>query len=49
MHSPDRQQVKKSYRRPQLTVYGTVRDLTRGGPTGIKRDGGVIIGRNRSG
>jgi hypothetical protein len=48
MHSPDRQQVKKSYRRPQLTVYGTVRDLTRGGPTGAHRDGGTIIGRNRS-
>jgi hypothetical protein len=49
MHLPDRQQKKKSYRRPQLTVYGTVRDLTRGHPTGTKRDGGFVIGRNRSG
>ena len=48
MHLPERPQEKKTYRRPQFTVYGTVRDLTRGGPTGTRRDGGVIIGRNRS-
>jgi hypothetical protein len=49
MHSPDRPQpTKKTYRRPQLTVYGTVRALTQGGPVGPRRDGGVIINRNRS-
>ena len=39
---------KKSYHRPQLTVYGSVRELTQGGPTGTRRDGGTIINRNRS-
>jgi hypothetical protein len=49
MPSPDRPQTtKKTYRRPQLTVYGTVRELTRGGPIGPVRDGGTIINRNRS-
>jgi hypothetical protein len=50
MHSPDRQQpTKKSYRRPQLTVYGSVRELTQTKAVGARRDGGTIINRNRTG
>jgi hypothetical protein len=50
MHSPDRQQpAKKTYRRPQLVVYGTVREVTQTKATGSRRDGGIIINRNRTG
>ena len=49
MQQPDRQQpTKKTYRRPQLTVYGTVRELTQTSTLGTRRDGGIIINRNRT-
>jgi hypothetical protein len=47
MHSANSQPPKKPYHRPRLVVYGSVRDLTRGG-AGRKADGGTILGRNRS-
>ena len=42
------QPVKKPYHRPELTVYGPLRELTQGGPTGLHMDGGTIFGRNKS-
>src|SRR5437763_793523 len=36
--------VKKPYHPPQLIVYGPVRELTRGGPTGAHLDGGPHAG-----
>jgi hypothetical protein len=47
---PSKQQpVKKMpYHRPQLVVYGPVRELTRSSPSGPRNDGSKIIGRNRS-
>jgi hypothetical protein len=48
MQSPREPAKKKPYRRPVLTAYGTVRDLTRATPTGRKNDGSGVIGRNRS-
>jgi hypothetical protein len=40
--------VKKTYHRPQLTQYGKVRELTRGGPRGRSSDGGMVVLRNLS-
>ncbi len=49
MQKPERQQpTKKTYRRPQLTDYGTVRELTQTKALGSIRDGGTIINRNRT-
>jgi hypothetical protein len=49
MQSPREPAKKKPYRRPVITTYGTVRDLTRSTPTGRVRDGSSVSGRNRSG
>jgi hypothetical protein len=49
MQSPREPAKKKPYRRPVLTPYGTVRDLTRATPAGARKDSSNVLGRNMSG
>jgi hypothetical protein len=48
MVKPVKREGKKTYTKPTLTVYGTVRELTQKvGPRG-KVDGGTILGKKHS-
>ena len=48
MDKPVKPETKKPYSKPKLTVYGTVRELTRSvGNTG-QRDGGRVAGSTRT-
>jgi hypothetical protein len=43
-----RREPKKPYSKPTLTVFGTVRDLTRKVGNRGKLDGGTTLGKRRS-
>jgi hypothetical protein len=48
MAKPVRRKPRKTYSKPTLIVYGTVRDLTQKTGTKGKLDGGTTLGRRHS-
>ena len=48
MAKPVRGEPKKTYSKPTLIVFGTVRDLTRKVGSGGKEDGGTKLGQKHS-
>jgi hypothetical protein len=49
MVKPAKREPKKTYSKPTLTVYGTVRELTQKVSPRGKADGGVIVGKKHTG
>jgi hypothetical protein len=48
MGKPAKPEPKKTYSKPTLTTYGTVRELTQSVGTRGKRDGGTTLGHRHS-